>query len=85
MLTPGFYRGSIFGWGDESYQPVQSRLSCVGSLLAPIAGYALAFALLGAAERPRTWRINGAGLVAGLVTIGDHLLASANFGNHFLR
>lgn len=42
-------------------------------------GYAVAFALLGTAEKPRKWRVNGAGLVAGLVTVGDHLLVSTSF------
>jgi len=75
----GFYRGTIFGWGDKSYQPVQSPLFCIASLLAPMVGYAVAFTLLGAAEKPRNWRVIGAGLIAGLVTIGDELLVSIPF------
>ncbi|KAF8418571.1 hypothetical protein EV426DRAFT_577520 [Tirmania nivea] len=77
--------GTIFGWGDESYQPVQSPLFCIASLLAPMVGYAVAFALLGTAEKPRNWRIIGAGLIAGLVTVGDHLLAQHGITNYDLE
>lgn len=52
---------------------------CVASLLAPMAGYAVAFSLLGTAEKPRDWRIIGAGVAAGLVTVGDNLLVSISF------
>ncbi|KAF8458816.1 hypothetical protein BGX38DRAFT_1084734 [Terfezia claveryi] len=77
--------GIIFGWGDESYQPVQHPLFCVASLLMPMVGYALAFALLGTAEKPRNWRVIGAGLIAGLVTVGTNVLAQRGITNYDLE
>ncbi|RPB28607.1 hypothetical protein L211DRAFT_777761 [Terfezia boudieri ATCC MYA-4762] len=77
--------GIIFGWGDESYQPVQHPLFCVASLLMPMVGYALAFALLGTAEKPRNWRVIGAGLIAGLVTVGTNVLAQSGITNYDLE
>lgn len=74
LIHLGMFRGTKTGWGDNSYQVVQAPFYVVASLVAPILAYLGVFSMLGASERPVIGRVVAAGILSGIVSVGEHVL-----------
>lgn len=67
----------MMGWGDASYQVVQSPLICMTTFIVPFIGLTAAYYLIGGGERPSTKKVVSGAILAGIVSTGDHLLVLA--------
>lgn len=64
----------MMGWGDASYQIVQSPLICMATFIVPFIGLTAAYYLIGGGERPPKKKVVCGAILAAIVSTGDHFL-----------